>query len=207
MNATRAALLVLALVAIVGAIVVWNDEDESSERRAATTAARVAVHSAIRTGSPPSPAAGAAADVAAATGDDAAKLAQLPAAERNMLRAGLRPEEVFAMKQGFPDWETKFAAASDDMIRSHVSRVKDFLPTTIPGEVVHPHGIGTLDDFAHAAPGGGALDDVGRAAGGSIDDVARGVGRFGDDLLRLIGVGIAGAGAAGAAALRNRKKE
>lgn len=208
MTRTRVFLGITLLLLGVSVVFLLRDEDE--EGRTSAHAARVSGRAAMHSG-PARPSLDvavrpdAARPAANALVDDAARLAELPAAERTMLRAGLRTEEIFALKAGFPDWESRFAKASPDMLKAHAKRVEHLVPTIIPDEAAPALGMG--DDAAHAMrSGGGVLDDAARSGGSVLDDVARAGGRFGDDFLRLIGLGAAGAGAAGAAALKSRKK-
>lgn len=230
MTRLRLLFVTLAIVSSLVAVrLVWTATHREDERsadgtaaRTATHAARIAARSAMHAGGGP---AAAVAEVAPAA--PVAPANALTGVEKRFADAGLSRGEAIAMKQAFPDWQTRFASASDDMLKAHASRVQHLIPVQIADEVSHVGSVDVLaksgltfgddvavasggahlgDDALRAGAASGVLDDVARSGGTVIDDVARGGASMLDDLLRVLGLGAAGAAAAGGAALSKRKK-
>lgn len=184
------------LLAVVAARLVWTATHRDRENGSGASAARVAAHGVRVAAQVPMSNSGAsgAAPAAVAPPPAAPAPAYATVAERRFASAGASPMEIDAVKQAWPDWETRFAGASDDMAKAHLERVKPFVPVTIPDEISRV-----------GAGGASVIDDLGRAGGGMIDDVARGGASVLDDLLRVLGIGGAAAGAAAAAASKRKK--
>ena len=219
---------VVAALVIGGAIysLATRDDREHGAEQMALRAGRTAAQVAGQSGRGGAPVAPVVEGPASLRVDDELRMALLSEPERKMVRAGLKREQIEAMKEAFPDWRARFDRASPDMIKAEAKRVQHLVPEVIPDELAVGLGKdappmsqwmddaarnagGTGDDAAHAlrgAGGAGVLDDVARGGGSVVDDVARHGAGFGDDLLRLLGLGAAGAGAAGAAALKSKKK-
>lgn len=195
------------LLAVVAARLVWTATHRDRENGSSASAARVAAHG-VRVAAQVSmsnPGASGAAPSALAAPVAPAAPAYATAAERRFASAGASRAEIDAVKQAWPDWESRFASASDDMAKAHLERVKPFVPVAIPDEVSRV-GASLGDDLGRAGAGGASvIDDLGRAGGGMIDDVARGGASVFDDLLRVLGLGGAAAGAAAAAASKRKK--
>lgn len=218
MTRLRLAIAVLALMLTVVAVrLVWTssgdrerDRDGVSAARVVGQGARVAVQVGLQGRTAPVQAP-VIADVPGVHAPVAPTYATT--VERRFAASGASAAEIDVMKTSWPDWETKFSGASDDMVQAHLARVKPLVPVVIPNEISHVAAVNldaarsggsVIDDIGHSA--GGVMDDVGRAGGGVVDDVARGGASMLDDVLRVLGIGGAAAGAAGAAALSKKKK-
>lgn len=203
MTRLRVAFVCLALLLTAFAVRhLWtrgDRENDATASRALLHGARVAVQAGSRTTVPvdvPMP----------ATVVKAPAPVWATEVERRFAAQGASAAEIDVMKRSWPDWETRFSGATDDMVKAHVARVKPLVPVVIPNELSHVASVNIDDAIARSASAGDELAHVKIGAGASaLDDVARGGARFGDDLLRLLGLGGAAAAAAGAAVLRKKK--